>query len=77
MGHQVTTRAIGRTVVVGGYLVALALVGRPLWLAVLLGVALALVWAAPLLLAPPRSRPSAAPASASVSRAGSKDFRRG
>jgi hypothetical protein len=77
MGHQVTTRAIGRTVVVGGYLVALALVGRPLWLAVLLGVALALVWAVPLLLAPPRSRPSAASASASVPRAGSKDFRRG
>ena len=79
MGHPVTTRAIGRTVVVGLYLVALALAGRPIWLAVLLGVALALVWVAPLLLAPPQSRPSAASGSASRSARGaeSKDFRRG
>jgi hypothetical protein len=75
MGHPVTTRAIGRTVVVGLYLVALAFAGRPIWLAVLLGVALALVWAAPLLLAPPRSRPSAAAPSAPG--AESREFRHG
>jgi hypothetical protein len=79
MGHPVTTRAIGRTVVVGLYLVALAFAGRPIWLAVLLGVALALVWAAPLLLAPPQSRPSAASGSASPSVPGaeSQEFRHG
>jgi hypothetical protein len=75
MGHPVTTRAIGRTVVVGLYLAALALAGRPIWLAVLLGVALTLVWAAPLLLAPPRSRPSAAAPSAPG--AESREFRHG
>jgi hypothetical protein len=77
MGHPVTTRAIGRTVVVGLYLAALA--GRPIWLAVLLGVALALVWAAPVLLAPPQSRPSAASGSASPSVPGadSQEFRHG
>ena len=79
MGHPVTTRAIGRTVVVGLYLVALAFAGRPIWLAVLLGVALALVWAAPLLLAPTQSRPSAASGSASppVPGAESPEFRHG
>ena len=79
MGHPVTTRAIGRTVVVGLYLVALAFAGRPIWLAVLLGVALALVWAAPLLLAPTQSRPSAASGSASPSVPGaeSQEFRHG
>ena len=51
-----SVRATGRTVVVGGYLVAIAVAGRPVWLAVLLAIILALVWAAPLVLAPPRRR---------------------
>jgi hypothetical protein len=51
------TATIGRTVVVGGYLVALVLVGRPVWLALLLGVLLVMVWVAPIALAPrPRRR---------------------
>jgi hypothetical protein len=62
MGHPVSTRTVGRTVVVGGYLVAVALAGRPAWLAVLLGVTLVLVWAAPLVLAPPPYRSAAVPA---------------
>lgn len=57
MGQQSSTAAIGRTVVVGAYLVALALAGRPVWFALLLGVLLALVWVAPIALAPsPRRR---------------------
>jgi len=51
MGHPAT---IGRTVFVGAYLVALAVAGEPVWLAVLLGVALLLVWVAPLVLDPSR-----------------------
>ena len=51
MGHPAT---IGRTIVVGAYLVALAVAGEPVWLAVLLGVALLLVWVAPLVLDPSR-----------------------
>jgi hypothetical protein len=62
MRHPVTTSELGRTAVVGGYVVAVALAGRPVWLAVLLGVALVLVWAAPLALAPPRHRSAAVPA---------------
>ena len=50
MGHPLSGPMIGRSVVVAGYLVALAVAGRPVWLAVLLGVALLLVWAAPLVL---------------------------
>ena len=57
MDRTSSTATIGRTVVVGGYLVALVLVGRPVWLALLLGVLLVLVWAAPIALAqPPRRR---------------------
>ena len=41
MRHEWSTATIGRTVVVGGYLVAVVLVGRPVWLALLLGVLLA------------------------------------
>jgi hypothetical protein len=37
-----------RTTVVLGFLLALALVGRPAWLSTVLGVALVAVWAAPL-----------------------------
>jgi len=56
MEPTLSTATIGRTVVVGGYLVAVVLVGRPVWLAVLLGVLLVGVWAAPFRLrpAPPR-----------------------
>jgi hypothetical protein len=59
MGHPVSTPTIGRTAVVGGYVVAIALAGRPVWLAVLLGVTLVLVWAAPLVLVPSRHRSAA------------------
>jgi hypothetical protein len=59
MERPVSTSTIGRTVVVAGYLVALALAGRPAWLAVLLGAILVLVWVAPLVLAPPRRRSAA------------------
>jgi hypothetical protein len=66
MGHPVSTPTIGRTVVVGGYVVAVALVGRPVWFAVLLGVTLVLLWAAPLVLAPPRHRSAVVPAAIPV-----------
>jgi hypothetical protein len=59
--HPVSTAAIGRTVVVGGYVAAVAVAGRPVWLAVLLGIALVLVWAGPLVLAPPRPRSAVLP----------------
>jgi hypothetical protein len=58
MGDKWSTATIGRTVVVGGYLVAVVMVGRPVWLVLLLGVLLVGVWAAPSLLAPPRRRGS-------------------
>jgi hypothetical protein len=54
MGHAGSGPMIGRSVVVAAYLVALAVAGRPVWLAVLLGVALVLVWVAPLVLDPSR-----------------------
>lgn len=54
MARPVSVATIGRTVVVGGYLVAVAIAGRPVWLAVFLGICLVLVWGAPLVLAPPR-----------------------
>lgn len=59
MARPMSSGTVGRTVVVGGYLLALAFAGRPVWLAVLLGIGLALVWAAPIVLAPSRHRPSA------------------
>ncbi len=52
MGQPSSTATIGRSVVVGAYLVVLVLVGRPVWLALLVGVLLTLVWAAPIGLAP-------------------------
>ena len=51
-------RTIGRTVVVAAWLLALALAGDPVWLTILLGVLLALVWASPYLLLTNR-RPAA------------------
>jgi hypothetical protein len=56
MGHPVSTRLAARAVVVTVYLVVLALAGRPGWLAVLLGLALGAVFAAPFLLATNRRR---------------------
>jgi hypothetical protein len=56
--QPVSTSTVGRTVVVGGYLVAVVVVGEPVWLVLLLGVLLVGVWAAPFLLAPPRRRGS-------------------
>jgi hypothetical protein len=58
MDRASSTATIGRTVVVGGYLVALVLVGRPVWLTLLLGVLLVMVWVAPIALAPPPRRRS-------------------
>ena len=64
MGHPVSIPTISRTVVVGAYAVALAVAGEPIWLAVVLGICLVLVWAAPLVVGPrhrggvvPRSGP--------------------
>jgi hypothetical protein len=62
MEHPLSTRTIGRTVVVGSYLVALAAAGRPIWLAVLLGALLLAVWAAPVVLGPARHRTAEIPA---------------
>jgi len=53
-----STRTVGRTVVVAGWLLALAVAGRPTWAALLLGLALVLVWASPYLLATNRRSPS-------------------
>jgi hypothetical protein len=62
MERPVSVRTIGRTAVLGAYLLAVAIAGRPVWLALLLAIGLALVWAAPLVLAPPRHRSPAASA---------------
>ena len=50
MTDPLVTRTVARSVFVAGYLAALAIAGRPAWLAALLGVALVLVWASPLLM---------------------------
>ena len=52
--HPLSARTIGSAVVVAGYVVVLAVAGRPVWLAVLLGLVLLSVWVAPLMLSPPR-----------------------
>jgi hypothetical protein len=46
-----STPTVGRTVVLGTWLLVLAVAGRPVWGAALLGVALVLVWASPYVLA--------------------------
>ena len=64
MRHPHATRTAGRTVVVSTWLVALAVAGDPVWLAVLLGGTLVLVWASPFVLAAnrhPALRPPARP----------------
>ena len=59
MSHPHATRVAGRTVVVGVWLAALAVAAESVWLAVLVGIALTLVWAAPFLLVTNRPRGSA------------------
>jgi len=54
MASPPTARAVGRTAVVGSWLVVLAVAGRPVWLAVALGLVLVGVWASPLLTATTR-----------------------
>jgi Zn-dependent protease with chaperone function len=51
-----TTRTIARSLVVAGWLLALAIAGEPAGLAVSLAAALALVWACPYLLVTTRRR---------------------
>jgi hypothetical protein len=58
-----STRTVGRTVVLGTWLLALAVAGRPVWGAALLGVALVVVWASPYALA--TNRRSSAPSRSS------------
>ena len=53
-----TTRTVGRTVVVAAWLLALAVAGEPIWLVLLLGTLLVLVWLSPYLLVTNR-RPAA------------------
>jgi hypothetical protein len=61
MGHPITTRTAARTAAVAGYVLVLAVAGRPGWLAAVLGLVLVGVWAAPFLLATNR-RPGVPPA---------------
>ena len=64
MRHPYATRTIGRTVVLGTWLAVLAVAAESAALAVLLGVALTLLWAAPFLLVSnrhPRTPRPAAP----------------
>ena len=66
--HLPSLATVCRTAVVLGYLVALALAGRPGWTTVALGLALVAVWVAPLLVRHARhraalhARPAEAPA---------------
>ena len=54
MASPIPARTAGRSAVVSVWLAVLVLAGRPVWLAVLLGVALVGVWASPLLSATTR-----------------------
>jgi hypothetical protein len=54
MASPIPVRATGRTAVVSTWLAVLAVAGRPVWLAVLLGLVLVGVWASPLLSATTR-----------------------
>jgi hypothetical protein len=67
MGHPVSTRFVASSAVAGSWLVALAIAGRPFWLAGLLGLAVVLVWAAPFLPATNRKHPEPAPAAPTIS----------
>ena len=68
MDPQPSIRTVARTAVVATWLFVLALAGRPVWAAVLLGAVLVLVWASPYLLAAPgdRRRPRAWPGATRV-----------
>jgi hypothetical protein len=57
MGPEPSIRTVGRTVVVGSWLLALAVAGRPASAAVVLGLLLVLVWASPYLLITNRRAP--------------------
>ena len=46
-----STPVAGRTVVLGTWLLVVAVAGRPAWVAALLGISLVLVWASPYVLA--------------------------
>jgi len=54
MTSPIPARTVARTVVVGGWIAVLAVAGRPVWLALLMGLVLVGVWAAPLLSATTR-----------------------
>jgi hypothetical protein len=54
MPSPIPVRTVARTAVVGSWIVVLAVAGRPIWLAVLMGLVLVGVWAAPLLSATTR-----------------------
>ena len=58
--HLPSVPTVCRTVVVLGFLLALALAGRPGWSTAALGPVLVAVWLAPLLVRHARHRPSAA-----------------
>ena len=60
MDPKPSIRTVARTAVVATWLFVLALAGRPVWAAVLLGTVLVLVWASPYLLASFR-RPAQSP----------------
>ena len=49
MASPIPVRAAGRTAVFSTWLAVLAVAGRPVWLAVLLGLVLVGVWVSPLL----------------------------
>ena len=52
-----TTWTVGRTAVIGGWLLVLAVAGEPAWLAACSGRVLVLVWASPYLLVTNPRRP--------------------
>jgi hypothetical protein len=49
MADPIVVRTVARTAVVGSWVLLVAVVGRPIWLAVLLGLVLVGVWASPFL----------------------------
>jgi hypothetical protein len=61
MSSPVPVRTVARTAVVGSWIVVLAVAGRPVWFAVLMGLVLVGVWAAPLLSATTREAVLPAP----------------
>jgi|tagenome__1003787_1003787.scaffolds.fasta_scaffold19588932_1 hypothetical protein len=66
MASPIPVRAAGRTAVVSTWLAVLVVAGRPVWLAVLVGLVLVGIWASPLLSATTRRAvlPAQAPAPA-------------